>query len=267
MSKDGGSLRETWHSFYRSTCEADIRGLAEEYPQERSLYVDVLELYEFDEPFTRGLFSHPDRYLQAGAEALRGLDDAFNRVNVRLRNHPGLLGLESLRSRHVSELVTVEGVSVEVDQVQVTANPAVFGCRSCGHRLERDSGRRSAAPAQCSECGIPGGYQLDHARSTFIDVQRIELQGSSDNRPGGAGPVTIEAVLDDDLVGSVGVGDQLMATGVVRVARRADSERFDFYLDVNSVDEEPGQPPTSADDVSTELRDAITSRWERLAEP
>lgn len=267
MSRDGADLRETWRRFYRSNAEADIRGLLEAYPQERSLHVDVLELYEFDESFTRALFSHPDRILQAGAEALRGLDDAFNRVNVRLTNHPGLLGLESLRSRHVSELVTVEGVTAAVDQIQVIAAPAVFGCQRCGHRVERDSGRRSAAPGQCPECGASGSYRLDHGRSTFVDVQRVDLEGSSDDRHGGDGAASIEAVLDDDLVGSVTVGDRLLATGVVRLASRADSDRFDFYLDVNSIDEEPGRPPSTTDDVSTELREAITSRWELLTEP
>ena len=43
------------------------------------------------------------------ARALSELAEGFRRVNVRLTNHPGLLGIDRLRSRHVSELVTVEG--------------------------------------------------------------------------------------------------------------------------------------------------------------
>lgn len=267
MSRDGADLRETWSRFYHSNAEADVRRLLEAYPQERSLHVDVLELYEFDESFTRALFSQPDRFLQAGAEALRGLNDALNRVNVRLTNHPGLLGLESLRSRHVAELVTLEGVIAAVDQIQVTATPAVLGCQRCGHRVERDSGRRSAAPGQCPECGASDSYRLDHGRSTFVDVQRVDLEESSADRHGGEGTPSIEALLDDDLVGAVQVGDRVLATGVVRVAPRTDSDRFDFYLDVNAIDEEPGRPPSTTGDVSTELREAITSRWELLTEP
>lgn len=266
MPGDRGELRDAWNQFYRSSAEPAIRELLDAYPQERSLEVDVLDLYEFDESFTRGLFSHPDRYLAAGAEALRGLNDTFNRVNVRLTNHPGLLGIASLRSRHVSELVTVEGVVGAVDPVQATASTGVFGCERCGHRVERRARRRVATPSRCGECGAVDSFRLDFDRSTFVDVQRLELEAPAEGRRGDGPSASIDTVIDDDLVGTVSAGDRLLVTGVVRLESQGEAGRFDFYLEANAIDEEPGEVPTESSDVSTELQEAIQSRWELLTD-
>lgn len=266
MSGDGGDLREAWSRFLRLTSEEAIGELLNAYPRDRSLYVDVLELYEFNESFTRGLFSKPDRYLRAGAEALREMDDTFDRVNVRLTNHPGLLGLENLRARHVDELVTLDGVVESVDPVQAIPNPAVFGCQRCGHAVQRRSRGRVERPGDCPECGARESFQLAVDRSTLVDVQRLRLEAPpAGNRSETDPTAAIDVLLDDDLVGTVGVGERLLATGVVRVESRTDSGRFDFYLDANAIDEEPvGVQET--DDVSAELRNAITDRWELLTD-
>lgn len=266
MAGDGTDLRDQWGRFYRAKSEADIRRLIEEYPQDRSLYVDVLDLYEFDESFTRGLFSDPDRYLRAGADTLRDLHDSFNRVNVRLTNHPGLLGIDGLRSRHVSELVTVEGVVAGVGEIQSSVTDAVYECERCGHRVHHGPRYRLSAPGGCTECGADGSVVLDHERSTFVDVQRVDLQTPPDSRPDEDDPASIEAVVDDDLVATARPGDRLLATGVVRLERESDANRFDFSLDVISLDEEPGEGRLETDDVSTELREAIASRWELLTD-
>ena len=266
MSGDRGDLREAWNRFYRSSAEPAIRELLEAYPQERSLEVDVLDLYEFDESFTRGLFSHPDRYLTAGADALRALNDTFNRVNVRLTNHPGLLGIGSLRARHVSELVTVEGVVGAVDPVQATASTGGFGCDRCGHRVERRARRRVETPTRCGECGAVDSFRLDFDRSTFVDVQRLELEAVAENQRGDAPGPSSDTVIDDDLVGSVSAGDRLLVTGVLRLEGQGRSGRFDFYLEANAIDEEPGEAPREPGDVSNELQEAIQSRWELLTD-
>lgn len=267
MSGDGGSPTEVWRSFYRERCQDDIRELVEEYPQERSLYVDVLELYEFDSTFTEALFSQPERCLQAGRDALRDLVDGFERVNVRLTNHPGLLSLDGLRSRHVSELVTVEGVVAAVDPVQSSVVEAVFSCPACGEAVRRRAGSPATPPGRCDSCGAHGPLQLDEGRSTFVDVQRTELTrpttATSDEGPS----VAIDAVLDDDLVTTVQSSDRLLATGIVSLDAQSATNRFDFYLDVVSIDREPGEVRREVDDAANELQRAIESRWELLADP
>lgn len=266
MPRDRGQLQDTWRTFFREACPDDVRQLAADYPQDRSLYVDVMELYEFDGEFTKALFSAPDRFLGAGADALRGLADGFGRVNVRLTNHPGLLGIDGLRSRHVSELVTVEGVAASVDGVQSAVVEAVFECPACGETVRRTPGNQLEVPRTCPACGSAGPLQLRQDRSRFVDVQRLELERPPDGRGDTDGVASIDAVLDDDLVGTVRPDERLLATGIVRLERTSPVNRFDLYLDAVSIDEEPGETQRTVDDVSSELARAIQSRWEVLTD-
>lgn len=266
MSRDRGELRDVWRTYFREAVADDVRQLAGDYPQERSLYVDILDLYEFDEGFTKALFSAPDRYLRAGADALESLADGFERVNVRLTNNPGLLGIDGLRSRHVSELVTVEGVTAAVDGIQSAVSEAVYECASCGETVRRRPRERLETPARCHACEAPGSLELRQDRSTFVDVQRVELARAPDARSDGEASASINALVDDDLVGTVGRDERLLVTGIVRLERRSAANRFDFYLDVVSLDEELGDTQRAEVDASSELQQAIESRWELLAD-
>lgn len=266
MSRDRGELGDTWRTYFREACPDDVRQLAADYPQERSLYVDVLDLYEFDDAFTKALFTGPDRYLRAGADALAGLSDGFERVNVRLTNNPGLLGIDGLRSRHVSELVTVEGVTAAVDGIQSAVSEAVYQCLSCGGTVSRRPRGRLDAPTRCEACGTESAFELRQDESTFVDVQRLALERPPDAQTDDRGTDMIDALVDDDLVGTVAPDERLLATGIVRLERQSAANRFDFYLDIVSIDEEPGELPGTADDVSSELQQAIQSRWELLTD-
>lgn len=266
MTDDRANLRETWRAFFSEACRDDIRRLAEHYPQQRSLYVDMLNLYEFDGEFTTSLFGNPDRYLRAGAAALRELADPFERVNVRLTNHPGLIGIDGLRSRHVAELVTVEGVTAEVGRVQSALETAVYVCEECGETEPRRVAGLPTTPGRCGACGTPGALELLHDASAYVDVQRVALEHPPEGRSDDGTPRAIEALLDDDLVGTIGPGERLLATGVVRLEPAGAPNRFDFYLDVVSLDEEPGDVPVGGEDISGELQQAIESRWELLTD-
>ena len=259
-------LRETWRAFLAEACRDEVHELAEQYPRERSLYVDVLDLYAFDGDFTTALFAEPDRYLRAGAAVLRELGDPFERVNVRLTNHPGLLGIDGLRSRHVDELVTVEGVTAEVAGVQSAVEVAAYRCRECGETERRRLAGLAATPGRCGACGTAGALDRDVEGSTYVDVQRVRLERPPDGRAEEGPRAAIDALLDDDLVGTVGPGERLLATGVVRLQPADAPNRFDFYLDVVSLDEEPGEVSAAGEDISGELQQAIESRWQLLTD-
>lgn len=266
MSDDRADLRETWRTFFGEAYRDDVGQLAERYPQERSLYVDVLDLYEFDNEFTTALFAEPDRFLRAGAATLQELADPFERINVRLKNHPGLLGIGGLRSRHVAELVTVEGVTAEVDGVQSALETAAYVCGACGETERRRVAGRPMAARRCGSCGTAGALELTRESSTYVDVQRVRLESPPEGRGEEGPPAAIDALLDDDLVGTIGPGERLLTTGVVRLEPAAAENRFDFYLDVVSIDEEPGEVPAAGEGISGELQHTIESRWELLTD-
>lgn len=241
----GEDLRERWRAVYRGQ-EDDVRRLAREYPGERSLSLDLLELYEQDEGLAEALFADPDRVLRQGEAALAALRSEFDRVNLRVENHPGLLAPAGVRSRHVGELVTVEGTVAEADGVRARIAQARYTCRECGHDVRRRPvGLDDPDLESCPECG---GGKLRRTDAEFVDVQRLRVVDD-----GG-----IDVYLDDDLVGVAGAQDRALVTGVVRLDKRA-GNLFDFYLSTVGADVDPGERDRPADE---EIQDLIRSRWE-----
>lgn len=263
MSEEG-DLKASWTRFFRAECAESVRELVDDYPAERSLHVDLLDLYGHDESFAQALLAEPERYLAAGKEALGDVDDSVERVNLRLTNNPGMVAIGQVRSKHVSELVTVEALVGTVDRVQSAPVEAVYRCGHCGNRVGATSDRR-AVPGRCPECGVEGTLAIDVPRSTLVDVQRVELEPPPEDRSDDDPPVAIDAVLDDDLVGTVGPDDRVLVTGIVGLDRSSGADRFDFRIDVVSVQAARGETSEPAD-VPSALKRSIHERWQRTVD-
>lgn len=240
---------EGWRSYFRRR-RSDVRRLADAYPDRRSLSVDVLDLYDVDEDLVTALFESPDRVLREGADVLRNAHDAFDRVHLRVENHPELLPLDRLGAGHLGELVTVDGVVEAVGPVRATAFEAVHECPNCGDRIRtRPDGIRLREPCRCERCDWSGPFALRHDGSTFVDLQRVTFAADGDD------PRTVPVFLSDDLVGTVDPGNHLLVTGVVRAKPVDDSNRFDLYVDANSIAEEHGGGRREG------LAELIRSKW------
>lgn len=259
MAGSSAESRERWREFLTGQHADDIDQLAARYPDDRSLYVDVIDLHDFDPRFTSELLSNPDRILQLGSAVLRDLRDDIGRVNVRLRNHPGLLAIENLRVRHAGEIVTVEGTATTVADSQARIDVAEYECSACGEAVRtRSRGHALGEPLRCDACGEHSSMQLRRSASRFIDVQRIVLESI---QPMGE-PATIETYLDDDLVGAVDRGEEVVLTGILRLEETAATNRFDFYLDGISVEESRGLRADEDRDAVEGIQDLIAERWE-----
>jgi replicative DNA helicase Mcm len=280
------SIEAAWRSFFEANMAEEVASLADRYPEERSAYVDVVDLHRHDPDLVEALFAEPTSVLRWGAEVLREDEPSLGRVNLRVRNHPSLLGIGSVRSRHLTKLVTVEGTVDAVGPVEARAAVATFVCGVCGaERREYPREVGLSAPVRCPECALTDTLSLDHRRSTFVDVQRITLReaigvaGDPPARPGIADPSgtvtdgaatarTMTVSIDDDLVGTASVGDHLRVTGVVRLDRHGEENRFAFSLDGVAVDERrPGRTDSDGEaDVPERLKEAIRARWESVVD-
>jgi DNA replicative helicase MCM subunit Mcm2 (Cdc46/Mcm family) len=242
-------LEERWRGVY-SDRRGDIGRLAEEYPAERSLSVDLLDLYDRDRGLAEALFADPDRVLRAGESALAALHDEFDRVNLRVENHPGLLAPGGVRSRHAGELAAVEGTVAETGPVGARIDRATYACPACDHELRRrPDGIADPDPSVCPGCG---GHSFRRVDASFVDVQRLKV-GTEGSEAG-----SIDAYLEDDLAGTAPAEQRVRLTGVVRLDRRA-GNRFEFYLSALGVAVEPGE---SGDGGGDEIRELIQSHWE-----
>ena len=257
MAEANSRIDDAWQSYFSERCHPDVEALARAYPERRSLYVDLVDLYGYDSEFTVALFDAPGRYLRRAVAVLCDGYDAFDHVNVRVTNNPALFQLSDLGASHLHELVTVEGVADSVDPVGATAAVAAFECGACGEAVEvRPYGVDIPTPRHCGQCGEGGTMGFRPDRSTFVDLRRVSFGSSPEDDEDGSGSRSVDVFLADDLADAVAPGDQFLATGVVRPVRAGPSNRFDLCVDGIAVSEER----SAIDDRS--LTEVIQSRWE-----
>lgn len=252
-------IDSTWQSYFSQRCHPDVAALANHYPDRRSLYVDLVDLYGYDAEFTVALSDAPGRFLRRATGVLRDGREAFDHVNVRVTNNPAMFRLGDLGTRHLHELVTVQGVAESLGSIQATAAVAVFECRHCGEAVDvPPCGVRLSEPRRCESCDGDGAFEFRPGRSTFVDLRRVSFAAPRDERDDAADPRTLDVFLADDLVDAVHAGDQFLVTGIVRPVRVGPSNRFDLCVDGLTVAEER----SAVEDRS--LAEVIQSRWESM---
>ena len=306
MAPTESSIDAAWRSFFESERAGSVAAVVSRYPEERSVYVDVVDLHGHDPAFVESLFAEPATVLRRGAEVLREDNDALGRVNLRLRNHPSLIGIRSVRARHLGKLVTVEGAVDAVGPVEARVEEAAFVCDVCGgERREHPREVGLSAPARCPECALTDTMALEHDRATFVDVQRVTLREPDDEEAVGGGSVsggsvdgggtvdgrrtaerrvpadgrgspdgrdatrpcgTIAVTVDDDLVDTLAVGDHVRVTGIVGVDRHGEANRFSFALDGVAVDEQRPGRSAAGGDVPDRVKESIRARWESVVD-
>lgn len=261
MDASDSWIDDAWRSYFGERCHPDVEGLVRAYPDRRSLHVDLVDLYGYDDEFTVALFDEPGRFLRRGVEVLCEGYDALEHANVRVSNNPALFELADLRARHLGELVTVEGVATSVGPVGATAAVAVFECRACGAGVEqRPYGVRLSPPGRCGECDGVETLAFRPEQSTYVDLRRVELSPPPEKREDGAAPRTVDLFLANDLADAVAAGDRFLATGIVRPVRVGPSNRFDLSIEGITVADERSPVPDRS------LAEVIQSRWESMGE-
>lgn len=234
----GTDPRTAWRRFFERELRDEVRALARNYPSERSLAVDAIDLHAFDATLADQLFTAPDRSLAAAEAALRDLHEPFDRVQIRPENYPDLRSVRALRSDQRAELVAVEGIVETRQPVRSKVAVAVFACEHCGDRtVRRPRGLEVTPPRACPACGVTDGLAFRDGPSTFVDVRRVELAD-----PEGSGTAadaerwTVDVCLADELVEAVAPGDGAIVTGILRVDGEPPVNRFDFLVEALAVD-------------------------------
>jgi len=244
--------RSRWEA-YVDTVSEDVETLRAEYPQRRSLWIDVIDLYDFEERLADALFRSPDDELDTAAAVVRERLDEAGQVTVRVENHPALLRVDDLRARHLGELVSVEGL-VRRTRRRARLEMARYDCRACGGgQTHTPRGLSEPGTPVCRDCGTDA-LVLDEADSAFVDTQIFHLEAPGET---GDDPRSLVTHLDDDLAGSVDDGESLVLTGVLRPDSEVRSNVFEAVLSAVSVDD----ATTNRRDVATGLDGLIDAHW------
>ncbi|MDY6774608.1 MAG: LAGLIDADG family homing endonuclease [Halobacteria archaeon] len=244
MSLENVELTEKWESFYRSYYDNEIGKLAQKYPrEERSLYIDFQDLFQYDPELAEDLRRNPEEMLRYAEEALHEYDVPvadvrFADANLRIRNVGEITEIRGIRSKDVNTLISVEGIVRKATEVRPKAIKTVFECERCGTTTTitqtDDSSLRE--PYECKGCERQGPFSLLFDQSEFVDSQKVRVQESPEDLRGGENPQTIDVEIEDDITGEVTPGDRVTVVGILRATQDGDSTTFDVFIEGNNIE-------------------------------
>ena len=240
-------LTERFIRFYRNYYREEIGTLAQRYPSEqRSLYVEYDDLFQFDRDLAEDFRTKPDQMREYAEEALRlydlPADVNLGRAHVRLRNLPENVDIRGIRVHddHIGKLVSVRGIVRKATDVRPKVTEAAFECQRCGTMTyipQSDGGFQE--PHECQGCERQGPFRVNFDQSEFVDSQKLRIQESPEGLRGGETPQSLDIDIEDDITGKVSPGDHVTAVGVLHIEQveqgNEKSAIFDLYMDGVSI--------------------------------
>jgi len=208
------------------------------------IYLDFLKLSEFSTKLSDEIISNPEETLSLVELAIEE-SGLINDVRVRLYNLPESLYLKirNIRSRHLSELIVVEGIIRQSSDVRPQVVNAKFECPSCGTVISvLQIEKKFREPSRCS-CGRRGSFRL--VSKEMVDTQRLVVDESPESLSGGEQPKRINVFVKEDLVEpkmeeKTTPGSKIRIIGILKevpvpLPTGGLSTRFELAIEVNNI--------------------------------
>src|SRR3990167_9380436 len=208
------------------------------------IYLDFAKLSEFSNKLSDVLLSSPEEILEWMEHAIEESGLVSN-VRIRLFNLPESQNLKvrNIRSRHLNELIVVEGLIRQASDVRPQVVNAKFECPSCGTVISvLQMEKKFHEPSRCS-CGRRGGFRL--IQKDLVDTQRLVVEESPESLMGGEQPKRINIFVKEDLVEpkmdeKTTPGSRIKAIGVLKevpvpLSTGGLSTRFELAIEANNL--------------------------------
>ena len=208
------------------------------------VYLDFLKLTEFSNVLSDEILSNPEDTLRLIELAIeeKGL---VRDVRVRLYNLPKSqeIKIRNIRSKHLNEMIVVEGIIRQSSDVRPQVVNAKFECPSCGTVISvLQIKKKFREPTRCS-CGRKGGFKL--ISKEMVDTQRLVIEESPESLTGGEQPKRINTFVKEDLVEpkmeeKTTPGSRVKVIGVLKevpvpLSTGGLSTRFELAVEVNNL--------------------------------
>jgi len=163
------------------------------------IYLDFMKLSEFSSRLSDEILSNPEEALGLMEIAIEE-SGLVSGVRIRLFNLPDgqEIKVRNIRSKHLNELIIVEGIIRQASDVRPQVVNAKFECPSCGTVIAvLQIEKKFHEPSRCS-CGRRGGFRL--MSKEMVDTQRLVIEESPESLMGGEQPKRINVFVKEDLV-------------------------------------------------------------------
>ncbi len=245
-------IRERFQNFFESKYSADIMRIADNYPDEMSLYTPYQELVMFfGDDFPRFILNNPKRSFAIAEEVMldiAGQEEKDMELHFRIIElpQPRNKTIRNLRAEDLAKFIGVDGLARKVTEVRPRLSVAAFQCLSCGEiTYEHQKSQSMDVPSGCPNCGKESGKKAKFLHlleeSEFKNYQNIEIQESPEGLRGGDQPQRLRGWIEDDLVGRISPGDRITINGILdgtpkRGRGGTESRTFDIFMRVNSIE-------------------------------
>lgn len=243
---------ERFEQFFRERYYKQLMSVAREYPDQRSLVIDFSDLDKFDVELADQFLLYPEEVLKQAKDAIGEIDlpiDGEYDLNVRVTKLPASqeINVRDLRSKHLDQFISIEGIIKSAADVRPEAIRATFECPECKSQIVVPQLlRKLTEPYMCDNptCGRKGKFKL--VDTVLVDSQRIKIQEPPEALIGGEQPSQLYIYLSDDLVAplerrKIMPGNRVKAAGIVRkipITTQAGGKtnRFDLFMDANYIE-------------------------------
>jgi replicative DNA helicase Mcm len=163
------------------------------------IYLDFMKLTEYSNKLSDEIITNPEETLSIIEQAVEQLG-LIEHARVRLKNlsEAHQLKIRNIRSKHLNELVILEGIIRQASDVRPQVVNAKFECPSCGTVIAvLQIEKKFREPSRCS-CGRRGGFRL--ISKDMVDTQRLVIEESPESLSGGEQPKRMNIFVKEDLV-------------------------------------------------------------------
>ncbi|MBU2052631.1 MAG: minichromosome maintenance protein MCM [Nanoarchaeota archaeon] len=208
------------------------------------IYLDFMKLTEFSNKLSDEILSNPEETLRLIELAIEESGLVKN-VRVRLFNLPKSqeIKVRNIRSKHLNELIILEGIIRQASDVRPQVVNAKFECPSCGTIISvLQIEKKFREPSRCS-CGRRGGFKL--LSKEMVDTQRLVIEESPESLSGGEQPKRIHVFVKEDLVEpkmeeKTTPGSRVKAIGILKevpvpLKTGGLSTRFELAIEANNL--------------------------------
>ncbi|MFQ5531520.1 MAG: LAGLIDADG family homing endonuclease, partial [Candidatus Nanoarchaeia archaeon] len=208
------------------------------------IYLNFMQLTEFSNILSDEILANPEETLRIIELAIEESGLVSN-VRVRLYNLPKSqeIKVRNIRSRHLNEMIVVEGIIRQASDVRPQVVNAKFECPSCGTVIAvLQIEKKFREPTRCS-CGRRGGFRL--ISKEMVDTQRLVIEESPESLSGGEQPKRINVFVKEDLVEpkmeeKTTPGSRVKGIGVLKevpvpLSSGGLSTRFELAIEANNL--------------------------------
>jgi replicative DNA helicase Mcm len=211
------------------------------------VYIDFMQLSEFSNTLSDEVLVNPEETLGLIEKAIEemGLVSDSTGIRVRLQNlsESQDVQIRNIRSKHLNELLVIEGIIRQASDVRPQVVNAKFECPSCGTTIAvLQIEKKFREPSRCS-CGRRGGFKL--VSKEMVDTQRLIVEEAPDMLTGGEQPKRINVFVKEDLVEPkmeerTTPGARVKVIGVLKevpvpLPTGGLSTRFELAIEVNNL--------------------------------